>query len=101
MGGSLLWSGPPSGWCSGRNFSCDECNCLLLGFDCFTRGNKEICEPFQQENGIEVDRRVQASCKLFVTAVVTSLRLQNTGEERVNQKLWLRKETREHLVEDV
>lgn len=72
----------------------------------FTRGNKEICELFEQENGIEVaqmdreNRRVQPSCKLFVTAVVTSLCLQNTGERSVStRKQWLRKGTREHLLD--
>lgn len=108
MGGSPSWSGPPPGCSSGRNFSCDEYNCLSTEFDCFTRGSKEICEPFEQENGIEVvqmdreNRRVHASCKLFVTAVVTSLRLQNTGERSMStRKQWLRKGTREHLLEDV
>lgn len=92
MGGSPLWSGPPPGCCSGRNFSCDECNCLLTEFDCFTRGNEEICETFQQENGIEVaqmdreNRRAQTPCKPFVTAVVTSLCLQNTGERSMSTR---------------
>lgn len=47
------------------------------------------------------NRRVRASCKLFVAAVVTSLRLQNTGKRSMStRKRCSRKGTREHLVED-